>query len=64
MTIDRRNSLVGAGLEEFTGDDFFNCQHHTVLASNADSCASVLDSLDSILNLYRLVSYQIPSRSL
>lgn len=52
MSINRRNSLVGAGLEKLASDDLFYCQHHTVLASDADSCSSVLDSLHSVLNLF------------
>lgn len=51
MTIHRRDSLIRTGLQELASDDLFHCQHNTVLAPDADSCASVLDSLDGIFNL-------------
>jgi hypothetical protein len=51
MTIDGRDSLISAGLQELARDDLFHCQHNTVLASDADSCASVLDSLHGVFNL-------------
>jgi hypothetical protein len=51
MTIDRRDSLVGARLEELARDYLFHCQDHAVLASNTDSCSSILDSLHSVFNL-------------
>lgn len=51
MTIDSCDSLIRPRLQKFTGDDFLHSQHDTILASNTDSCAAVLDRLDSIFHL-------------
>lgn len=51
MAINGRNSLIRPGLEELAGDDFLHGQDDTVLASNTDSCAAVLDCLYGILDL-------------
>lgn len=51
MAIHRRDPLICARLEELAGDDFLDRQHHTILASNADRRASILDSLHGILHL-------------
>lgn len=56
VTIHCSDSLISPGLQELAGDDFLDCQHHAILASNADRRASVLDSLHGILHLESCVS--------
>jgi len=51
MTIHRRDSLIRTGLHQLACDDLLNRQHNTILAPDANSCTSVLNSLDGILNL-------------
>lgn len=51
VAINSRDSLIRPGLEELAADDFLHGQDDTVLASNADSCAAVLDCLHGILDL-------------
>jgi hypothetical protein len=51
VAINGRNSLIRPGLEEFAADDFLHGQDDAVLASNADSCAAVLDCLYGVLDL-------------
>lgn len=51
VAINSRNSLIRPGLEELAADDFLHGQDDTVLASNADSCAAVLDRFYGVLDL-------------
>lgn len=56
VAINSRDSLIRPGFEELAGDDFLHGQDDTVLASNADSCAAVLDCLYGVLDLSRMES--------
>jgi hypothetical protein len=43
--------LVRACLEQLARDELLQCQHDSILAPYADSCAAVLYRLDCILDL-------------
>lgn len=43
--------LVRARLEEFAADELFEGQYDTILALDADSCATVFYRLDCIFDL-------------
>jgi hypothetical protein len=51
VAINSRDSLIGPGREELASDDFLHGQNDTILASDTDSCAAVLDCLYGILDL-------------
>lgn len=51
MLVNRRDPLVGAGLQQLRGDDLLDGQHDAVLAADADRRAAVLYRLDGVLDL-------------
>ena len=51
MAINGGDPLVCARLQQLARDDLLDGQHHTVLASDADGCASVLDGFDGVFHL-------------
>lgn len=51
MAIYGSNSLVGAGLQELGRDHLFDGEDDAVLAADADGGATILNSLDSVLDL-------------
>lgn len=53
--------LVRTGLQELGGDEFLNGQDDSILASNSDSRASILNGFDGVFDL---VSNRIGSISI
>ena len=51
MRVNRSNALVGTRFQELRGDNFLDGEDNAILAANADRCASILNSLDSVLDL-------------
>lgn len=51
MSVNSGNALVGVLLHELACDELLHCQNNTILASNADRSAAVLDSLGGIFDL-------------
>lgn len=43
--------MVGAGLQQFAGDDLLHGQHDAVVTTYANGCAAVLHSLHRIFDL-------------
>lgn len=51
MGVDGGDPLVGARLLELGCDHLLDGEDNTVLATDADGCASILDGLNSVLDL-------------
>lgn len=51
MSVDGRDSLVCAGLQQLRGDDLLDRQDDTVFASDADRSAAIFDRLHGVFDL-------------
>lgn len=51
VLVNRRDPLVGAGLQQLRGDDLLDGQHDAVLAADADRRAAALYRLDCVFDL-------------